>query len=67
MGLVYGRDRSQSVPEWHAVQALNGTIGLRVDWDGSRGLNEYERRAIELAEERGRLAQYLVPSWARAT
>jgi hypothetical protein len=36
----------------HAVQALNGITGLRVDWDDSRGLNEYERSAIELAEER---------------
>ena len=50
----------------HAVQALNGVIGLRVDWHSSRGLNEYERRAIELAEERSRLAQYPVQSWTRA-
>ena len=50
----------------HAVQALNGIIGLRVDWDSSRGLNEHERRAIELAEECSRLAQRPVPSWAIA-
>jgi hypothetical protein len=30
---------------------LNGITGLRVDWDDSRGLNEYERSAIELTEE----------------
>jgi hypothetical protein len=50
----------------HAVQALNGIIGLRVEWESSRGLNEHERRAIELAEDRSRLAQHPVTSWTRA-
>jgi len=44
-----------------AVQALNGITGLRVDWDDSRGLNEYERSAIELAEERSCLAHRQAP------
>jgi hypothetical protein len=50
----------------HAVQALNGITGLQVDWDDSRGLNEYERSAIELAEERNYLAERHMPSVADA-
>jgi hypothetical protein len=50
----------------HAVQALNGIAGLRVDWDDSRGLNEYERSAIELAEEHSFLAQRQAPVVAAA-
>ena len=33
----------------HAVAALDGISGARVDWADSRGLNEYERLALELA------------------
>jgi hypothetical protein len=35
----------------HAVQALEGIDGARVDWADSRGLNEFERKALELTEE----------------
>jgi hypothetical protein len=40
----------------HAVAALDGTSGARVDWVDSKGLNERERMAIELAKERSRLS-----------
>jgi hypothetical protein len=40
----------------HAVAALDGITGARVDWADSRGLNEHERQALELSEERGQLA-----------
>jgi hypothetical protein len=39
----------------HAVAALNGITGARVDWPDSKGLNEWERNALELAEERSQL------------
>jgi hypothetical protein len=37
------------------VAALNRIIGGRVDWSDSKGLNEWERLAVELAEERSQL------------
>jgi len=40
----------------HAVAALNGLTGAHVDWADSKGLNEWERQALELAEERSNLA-----------
>ena len=40
----------------HAVAALDGITGARVDWADSRGLNEHERQALELSEERSQLA-----------
>jgi hypothetical protein len=40
----------------HAVAALDGISGAGVDWLDSKGLNEHERMAIELAEERSRLS-----------
>jgi hypothetical protein len=40
----------------HAIAALNGITGAHVDWADSKGLNEWERTALELAEERSRLA-----------
>jgi hypothetical protein len=40
----------------HAVAALNGIAGAHVDWADSKGLNEWERQALELAEERSRLS-----------
>jgi hypothetical protein len=40
----------------HAVAALDDISGGRVDWVDSKGLNEHERMAIELAEERSRLS-----------
>jgi hypothetical protein len=40
----------------HALAALNGITRVRVDWPDSKGLNRWERIALELAEERSRLA-----------
>jgi hypothetical protein len=40
----------------HAVAALDGITGARVNWTDSRGLNEWERQALELSEERSQLA-----------
>jgi hypothetical protein len=39
----------------HAVAALNGLTGAHVDWADSKGLNQWERQALELAEERSKL------------
>ena len=35
----------------HAVGALDGIAGAHVDWADSKGLNEWERKALELSEE----------------
>ena len=39
----------------HAVAALDGIASAHVDWADSKGLNEWERKALELAEERSQL------------
>jgi hypothetical protein len=39
----------------HAVAALDGIAGAQVDWGDSKGLNEWERKALELTDERNRL------------
>ena len=39
----------------HAVAALDGITGAHVDWADSKGLNEWERKALELSEERSQL------------
>jgi hypothetical protein len=39
----------------HAVAALDGIIGAHVDWADSKGLSQWERTALELAEERSTL------------
>jgi hypothetical protein len=39
----------------HAVAALDSIASARVDWPDSKGLNEWERKALELAEERSQL------------
>jgi len=39
----------------HAVAALDGTFRACVDWSDSKGLNQWERTALELAEERSQL------------
>ena len=39
----------------HAVAALDRITGAHVDWADSKGLNEWERKALELAEERSQL------------
>jgi hypothetical protein len=35
----------------HAVAALDGIDGARVDWADTKGLNEYEVKALQLTEE----------------
>lgn len=42
-----GRGRA-CVP--HALEALRAIRGARVDWDDSKGLNDMERKALQLAE-----------------
>jgi hypothetical protein len=39
----------------HAVAALTSIAGAHVDWPDSKALNEWERKAVELAEERSQL------------
>jgi hypothetical protein len=39
----------------HAVAALNGIIGAHVEWPDSKGLNQWERAALELTEQRSQL------------
>jgi hypothetical protein len=39
----------------HAVAALDGIVGAHVDRADSRGLNQWERTALELSEERSKL------------
>ena len=39
----------------HAIAALDGITCAHVDWADSKGLNEWERKALELSEERNRL------------
>ena len=39
----------------HAVAALDGIAGAHVDWADSKGINEYERTALDLTEERSQL------------
>jgi hypothetical protein len=48
-------ERARACPP-HAVAALNGITGARIDWADSLGLNEYEREALELSEERSQLS-----------
>jgi hypothetical protein len=38
----------------HAVAALDGIAGAHVDWADSKGLNQWERKALELSEERSK-------------
>ena len=40
----------------HAVAALDGITGAHVDWADSKGLNEWECKALELSEERSKLS-----------
>ena len=48
-------DAARGCPR-HAVAALDGITGARVDWADSKGLNEHEHLALELSEERSQLA-----------
>jgi hypothetical protein len=47
-------DSARGCPR-HTVAALGGIIGAHVNWTDSKGLNEWERKALELAEERSKL------------
>lgn len=49
-----GGDSARACPR-HAVTALDGIASAHVDWTDSKGLNEWERTALELAEERSQL------------
>jgi hypothetical protein len=40
----------------HAVAALNGVTGARVIWADTRGINDHERTALRIAEDRSQLA-----------
>jgi len=40
----------------HAVAALDGITGAHVAWADSKGLNEWDCKALELAEERSKLS-----------
>jgi hypothetical protein len=40
----------------HAVAALDGIAGAHVDWADSKGLNQWERKALELSEQQSKLA-----------
>ena len=46
--------RARGCPR-HAVAALDGIAGAHADWSDSKGLNQWERTAVELAEERSQL------------
>jgi hypothetical protein len=39
----------------HAAAALDGITSAHVDWADSKGLNQWERKALELSEERSTL------------
>jgi hypothetical protein len=47
-------DSGRTCPR-HAVAALDGISRARVDWSDSKGLNQWERTALELTEERSQL------------
>ena len=49
-----GGDSARACPR-HAVAALDGIASAHVDWADSKGLNEWERKALELAGERSQL------------
>jgi hypothetical protein len=46
--------RARACPR-HAVAALEGIASARVDWADSKGLNQWERKALEMSEERSQL------------
>jgi hypothetical protein len=43
-------DSARACPR-HAVAALEGIDGARVDWADTKSLNEFERKVLELTEE----------------
>lgn len=50
-----GGDTAPGCPR-HAVAALDHISGAHVDWTDSKGLNQWERNALELSEERSQLS-----------
>jgi hypothetical protein len=36
----------------HAIDALDHITGARVDWTDTKGLNEFELKALQLTDER---------------
>ena len=53
--ISYAEGASARAYPRHAVAALNGITRARIDWPDSKGLNQWERQALELAEERSQL------------
>jgi len=49
-----GGDSARACPR-HAVAALDGIASAHVNWADSKGLNQWERKALELAEEQSQL------------
>jgi hypothetical protein len=45
------RRRHRSRLPRHAVAALNGLNGAHIEWTASKGFNQWERQALDLAEE----------------
>jgi len=43
-------DSARACPR-NAVAALDGITGTHVDWADSKGLNQWERKALKLSEE----------------
>jgi hypothetical protein len=56
-------DSGRACPR-HAVAALYGITGTHVSWADSKGLNEWEHKALELAEERSELSALVARTWA---
>jgi hypothetical protein len=40
----------------HAVAALDGITGAHIHWADSKGLNQWERKALEISEQRSKLS-----------
>jgi hypothetical protein len=47
-------DSARACPR-HGAAALDAIASAHVDWTDSKSLNEWERKALELAEERSQL------------
>jgi hypothetical protein len=54
-GAAAGSEASARACPRHAVAALEGIASARVDWADSKGLNQWERKALEMSEERSQL------------
>jgi hypothetical protein len=53
--IIDGEGASARACPRHAVAVLNGITRARIDWSDSKGLNQWERQALDLAEERSQL------------